>query len=84
MRRDGICPVFDLITAELAVQLVHVGEEEGHSFLIRESGEEAIVEAVVRNDELERDVAFRYIQDDGILVPSGDMLRTRTIDTLAV
>ena len=74
MRRDGICPVFDLIATEFAVQLVHVGEEEGHSFFIRESGEETVIETVVFDDEFERDIAFRYVQNDGILIPSGNML----------
>ena len=63
---------------------MHVGEEEGHAFLIRESGEEAEVEDVIFDDEFERDVAFRYLQSDEILIPSGNMLRMRPIDTFAV
>ena len=84
LRRDGVCPFFDLVAAEFAVQLMHVGEEEGHAFLIRESGEEAVVEDVVFDDEFKGDVTFRYVQSDGVLISSGDMLRTRPIDTFAV
>ena len=69
-----MCPTFDLIAAKFAVQLMQVIKEEGHSVFVRESCEESVVEAVIFNDELERNVAFRHIQDDGVLIPSRDML----------
>lgn len=84
MRGDGFDPVFHLIAAELAVYLMQVLEKERHFLFVRESCKESIVQDVILYDEFQGDVAFWNVENDGLLVTSGNVASAWTEDVLPV
>ena len=84
MWRDGFNPVFNLVAAQFAVDLMQVLEEERNVLFVCESCKETVVQNIILYNEFQGDVAFWDVELHGFLVTSGDVPCDGAKDILTV